>query len=175
MNNYSNIKPYDFHGFKEKVKIEYNPAKAIAWKFPNGIAAMMVLLRAAVPALAIDWAGCCALTPVKQLVWEERGNELNKAMFHLLNSKNKHTKEDLRLTYSQGNLTAYPPTIKGMARYLSTQYPNNKPVNQRYGKKEDKKKENDPQSNNKDSNTGGTVGSQVEDTTTPKESTTPSG
>ena len=173
MNDYSNIKPYDLHGFKEEVKIEYNATKAIARKFPNGIAAMMVLLRAAAP--AIYWTGYCALTPVEQLIWEERDNELNKAMFHLLNSKNKQTKEDLHLAYFQGNLTAYPPAIKGMARYLSTKYPNNKPTNQRDSKKEDKKKGNDPQSNDKDNNMGGAVGSQVEDTTTPKESTTPSG
>ena len=56
-----------------------------------------------------------------------------------MNSKNKTAKKDLRLTYSQGNNTAYPPNIKAMARYLSTPYSNNKPANQRRGKKGDKK------------------------------------
>ena len=48
--------------------------------------------------------------------------------------KDKHAKKDLLLAYSQGNLTAYPPTIEGMDRCLSTQYPKNKPANQRNGK-----------------------------------------
>ena len=56
-------------------------------------------------------------------------------MLYLMNSKNKHAKKDLCLAYSQGSLTAYPPTIEGMARYISTQYPNNKPPNQRNGKR----------------------------------------
>ena len=30
-----------------------------------------------------------------QLVWEERGNELNKAMLYLMNMKNKNAKRDL--------------------------------------------------------------------------------
>ena len=93
---------------------------------------MMALLGAAAP--AIDWAGYCALTPAKKM-WEKRDKKLNKKMFCLMNSKNKNTKKDLCLAYSQGNLTTYPPTIKGMARYLSTQYPNNKPTHQHNGKR----------------------------------------
>ena len=58
-----------------------------------------------------------------------------------------------------------------MARYLSTQYPNNKPANQRGGKKGDKKKDDESKSEDKDSNTGGTAGVHVEDTTKTKEST----
>ena len=46
-------------------------------------------------------------------------------------------KINLHLAYSQGNMMAYPPNIKAMARYLSTQYPNNKPANQHNGKKGD--------------------------------------
>ena len=94
----------------------------------------------------------------------EREDALNKAMLYLMNSKNKHAKKDLRLAYSQGNLTAYLPTVKGIARYLSTQYLNNKPVNQCDGKKGNKKKGDDPKSKDKDSNTGGTTGAHVEDT-----------
>ena len=60
------------------------------------------------------------MPPMDQLVWEERGNELNKAMLYLMNLKNLIAKKDLRMAYSQGNMTANPPTIKGMARYLST-------------------------------------------------------
>ena len=61
-----------------------------------------------------------------------------------------------------------------MARYISTQYANNKPANQRNGKG-DKDKGDDPKSEDKNSNTHDTVGAHVEDTTTTEESTTPSG
>ena len=94
-----------------------------------------------------------------------------------MNSKNDNTKKDLRLAYSQGNITAYSPTIEAMARYLSTQYPNKNSTNQRQGKKGDRneKKRNDPKSEDKVSNTTGTSGVHVGDTTTPEESTLPSG
>ena len=104
----------------------------------------------------------------------ERGDEMNWSILYLMKSKNKHTKKDLRLVYSQGNLTAYPPTIKGMARYLSTQYPNKKPANQPNGSKRDKKKGDTPKCNNKDSNKGGTANAHVEDTTTTEKSIAPS-
>ena len=91
MNNYSNNKPHEPHVFKEEVKRKYNAVKSIAGKFPNGIAEMIALLGAAAP--AIKWARYCTLTLVKQLIWEERGDELNKAMFYLMNLKNKHAKK----------------------------------------------------------------------------------
>ena len=69
-----------------------------------------------------------------------------------MNSKKEHAKKDLPLAYSQGNLTAYPPTIEGMAKYLLTQYPNNKPANQCNGKQQDKKKGDDSKFKDKDSN-----------------------
>ena len=100
---------------------------------------MMTLLTATV--LVLDWDGYCALTLDKKLLWEERGDELNKAMLYLMSLKNEHAKKDLRLVYSQRNIMAYPSTIEGMARYLLTQYPNNKPANQRNGKKGDKIRE----------------------------------
>ena len=56
-----------------------------------------------------------------------------------------------------------------------TQYPNNKPTNQRGGNKGDKRKGDDPKSEDKDSNTGGTAGAHVEDTTTNENTTAPSG
>ena len=110
MNNYSNNKPNDPHGLKEEVKIKYDAVKVIAGMFPNPTAAMIALFGAAV--LALDWARYCALTPTKQLVLEERGDELNKVMLYLMNSKNKNAKKDLRLAYSQGNMTTYLQTIK---------------------------------------------------------------
>ena len=56
-----------------------------------------------------------------------------------MNSNKETAKKDLHLAYSQGNSTVYSINIKAMAKYLSTQYPNNKPANQRGGKKGDKK------------------------------------
>ena len=122
-NNYNNNKLHDPHGFKEEIKIKYDAVKAVAGRFLNGTAVMMALLEAEVPALT--WVDYFGMPPADRLSQEERGNELNKAMLYLMNLKNKNTKKDLCLAYSQGNMTAYPPTIKGMARYLSTLYPNN--------------------------------------------------
>jgi len=96
-------------------------------------------------------------------------------MIYLMNSKNKTAKKDLRLAYSQGNYTAYPPNIKAAARYLSTQhYPNNKPANQRGSNNGNKRKGDDPKSEDKDNNTGGTAGAHVEDTTINENTTAPS-
>ena len=92
-----------------------------------------------------------------------------------MNSKNKNTKKDLRLTYSQGNNTAYPSNIRLIARYLSIQYPNNKPANQPGDKKGNTRKGDDSKSEDKDSNTGRITGAHIEDTTTNKDSTAPSG
>ena len=138
MNNYTNNEPYDLHSFKEQVKIKHEATKAIAGKFLNGTAALMELLNKAQPS-ALDWATYCALLTDQQLVWKQRADELNQLILFLMNLKNKITKEDLRLAYSQGNNTVYPPNIEAMARYLSTQYPNNKLANQRKDKKGDKK------------------------------------
>ena len=173
LNNFSNNKLHDPHGFKEEVKIKYNSVKAITGKFPNGTAAMMVLLAA--ETIPLDWVAYCALTPDKQLAWEETGDELNKAMLYLINSKKEHTKKALCLVDSQGNMTAYLPNIEAMDRFLLTQHPNNKPTNQHYGKMGDKNKGYDPKSKDKDSNTGDTAGTHIEDTTTTEGSTAPSG
>ena len=122
----------------------------------------MVALLAA-ESIPLDWAAYCALTPDEQLAWEERGDKLTKAMLYLMNSKNEHARKNLcRLAYSQGNNTAYPPNIESMARYLSTQYPNNKPANQRGSKKGDKRKDDNLKSEGKVSNTGGTAGTHIE-------------
>ena len=94
---------------------------------------MMELLSREQP--AVDWAGYCALISDQQLVWEQRGDELNQSMIYLMNLKNENVKKDLHLAYSQGDNTSYPPNIESMARYLSTQYSNNKPAHQRGGKR----------------------------------------
>ena len=62
-------------------------------------------------------------------------------------------------------MTAYPPNIEEISRYLSTQYPNNKPANQLNCKKGDKNKGNDPKSKCKDSNTSDAAGVNVGATT----------
>ena len=108
-------------------------------------------------------------------MWEQRADALNQSIPYLMNWKNENAKKDLRLAYSQGNNIAYPSDIKSMARYLSTQYANNKPANQRGGKKGDKRKGDDSKSEDKDSNTGGTAGVHVEDNTTNEDATAPSG
>ena len=41
MNNCSNNKPHDPHGFKEEVKIKYDAVKVVAGRFQNEIAVMM--------------------------------------------------------------------------------------------------------------------------------------
>ena len=92
-----------------------------------------------------------------------------------MNSKNKIAKKDLRLVYSKENNTAYPPNIEAMARYLSTQYTNNKPAHQRGGKKRDKKKDDDSKPEDKNIHTDGTTGAHVKDTKTTEEYTAPSG
>ena len=92
-------------------------------------------------------------------------------MFYVMNSKNETVKKDLHLAYSQGNHTAYPPNIEAAAQYLSTQYPNTKPANQRKGNKRNKRTGDDTKSENKDSNTDGTAGAHIEDTTTNENTT----
>ena len=66
INNYSNKKTHDSHGFKEEVKIKYNTVKAIAGKFPDGTAAMMTLLE--VETIPLTWVDYYAMPPVDWLV-----------------------------------------------------------------------------------------------------------
>ena len=87
LNNFSNSKPHDTHRFKEEVKIKFDSVEVIAGRFPNGTAAMMILLAA--ETVLIDWDTYYVLPPDNQRVWEERGDELNKTMLYLMNSKNK--------------------------------------------------------------------------------------
>ena len=136
MNNYSNNKPHDPNGFKEKVKIKYNAVEVVVGRFPNKTATMMKLLGAAGP--AIDWTGYCQLPPDEQLTWKEKDDDLNKVILFLMNSKNNNDKKNLCLVYSQGNMTAHPLTIESMVRYLSTQYPNKNSAYQHKCKKRDR-------------------------------------
>ena len=41
MNNYSNKKLHDPHGFKEEIKIKYDAVKVVIEKFPNWTDSMM--------------------------------------------------------------------------------------------------------------------------------------
>ena len=121
MNNYSNNKPHDPHGFKEDITIKFDVVKIVDEKFLNRTDVMMQLLKVEVP--PVYWAGYCALSVPEQLIWEERGDALTKSILFLMNLKNNNTKKDLRLAYSQGNKSAYPFSAKEMARFVSTQYP----------------------------------------------------
>ena len=104
LNNFSNEKPNDPHGFKEELKIKYNAILAVIGilgvigKFPNSTGSMLELLAAEVPAL--DWAAYCGMTIASQGIWEEKGDASTKAMLLLMNSKNDNAKMDLRLLYS---------------------------------------------------------------------------
>ena len=108
-------------------------------------------------------------------MWEGRGDASTKAMILLLNFKNNNAKRDLCLLHSQGNKSAYPPTVKEMARYRSTQYPN-KTIGHQHDKKEDKngKKGNGSKPEDKDNNTTGTADENIGEVTTPGDSTAPS-
>ena len=41
LNNFSDAKPNDPHGFKEEIKIKFDAVKAVVEKFPNGTGAMI--------------------------------------------------------------------------------------------------------------------------------------
>ena len=90
MNNYNNNKPHDLHSFKEEVQIKYNAIKVVARRFLNETAAMMALLEA--ETVPLTWVDYCAMPPADRLVWEERGDELNKTMLYLMNSKHNNAK-----------------------------------------------------------------------------------
>ena len=173
LNTYTNNDPNDPHGFKEQGKIKYEATKAIVGRFPDGTAALTHLLSKA--EIALDWDNFCALREEERLVSEQRADTLNQSIIYIMNSKNENAKKYSHLVYSQGNYTVYPLNIEAAAWYLSTQYPNNKPPNQRGSKKGNKRKGDDPKSEDKDSITGGTAGAQVENTTTNKNTTAPSG
>ena len=110
MNNFSNAKPNDPHGFKEELKIKYNAVLAVVGKFQNRTGPMIELLATEVP--AADWAGYCAIDVADQETWEGKGDASTKAVLFLMNSKKDAAKKDLRLSYSQGNKSAYLVTAE---------------------------------------------------------------
>ena len=57
LNNFTNVKPNNPHGFKEDLKIKYDAALAVVGKFPNGTGPMMALLQAEITPLT--WADYC--------------------------------------------------------------------------------------------------------------------
>ena len=118
LNNFSNAKPNNPHGYKEELKIKYDAVLAVVGKFLNGTGPMLEFLVAEVPQL--NWAHYCAMTVAVRESWEVKGDASTKAMLPLMNSKNDNAKKDLCLFYSQGNKSAYLVTAEGMARYLST-------------------------------------------------------
>ena len=65
-----------------------------------------------------NWNKHCGMTAVKQFGWEEKADDLAKAICLLLNSKNKAAKKDLRLAYAQGNHSSCPKTMEKMVRFL---------------------------------------------------------
>ena len=54
MNNYSNNKLQNLHGFKEEVKIKGDAVNVVARRFPNRTATIMKLLEAAAPPIDLD-------------------------------------------------------------------------------------------------------------------------
>ena len=172
MNNFTNNKPNDPHGFKEELKIKYDAVLAVVGKFPNGTGPMLELLKA--ETVPLDWAAYCAMSIADQESWERKGDACTKAMLILMNSKNDAAKRDLRLSYSQGNKKAYPETEESMARYLSTQYSNKLANNPRDKKGKNSKKGDDTKTEPSNTSTSGTAGAHVGETATPKDTTVPS-
>ena len=172
LNNFSNAKPNDPHGFKEELKIKYDTVLAVVGKFLNGTGPMLELLKA--EATPLDWDDYCAMDVADQETWEEKGDASTKAMLLLMNSKNDAAKKDLRLLYLQGNKTAYPGTTGSMARYLSTQ-DNNKVPNNPCDERGDRnsKKGDDAKSEDSDTTTTCTADAHVGEVTTHQDSTSP--
>ena len=85
LNNFSNAKPNDPHGFKEELVIKYDAVLAVFGKSSKGTGPMMELLKAKTASL-----GCtnyCAMNVTEQAIWEESDDTSTKAMLLLLNSK----------------------------------------------------------------------------------------
>ena len=64
MNNFTNAKPNDPHGFKEELKIKYDAVLAVVGKFPNGTGPMLELLKA--EAAPLDWDDYCLMDDANQ-------------------------------------------------------------------------------------------------------------
>ena len=98
LNNFSNAKPNDPHGFKEELKIKYDAVLAVIGKFPNGTGPILELLKA--ESAPLDWTHYCVMFVADQESWEAKGDASTKAMLLLVNPKNDAAKKDPRLSYS---------------------------------------------------------------------------
>ena len=78
LNNFSNNKPHNPHGFKKEIKIKCDVLLGGGKKVPNRTRAMMELLKVEVPAL--DWAAYCAMPVTEQVVWKEKGDAFIKSI-----------------------------------------------------------------------------------------------
>ena len=139
---------------------------AIIGNFLNGTALLEQLLKEDTPSKT--WDNYCAMISAERLTWEEKADDLGKAMILLMNSKNEAAKKDLRLAYAQGNHSEYPSTMEKMARFILSQYknkninPNNNPREKKWDK--NRKKGDEAKSEDKDYNNTGTAGTHVEET-----------
>ena len=116
LHNYSNLKPNNPHRFKEELKVKYEATLAVVGKFLDGKGVMEQFPKEDGGQTWIDY---CGMTPADQLIWEEKADTQTKAMYFLMDSKNKITKKDLCLAFTQSNHSVYPETIESMARFIS--------------------------------------------------------
>ena len=79
MNNNSNAKPNDPHGFKEILKIKYDTVLAVVRKFPNGTGPMLELLKAEYPHWI--WMIIVHLRPQNNLSGKKRVTPLLRLCF----------------------------------------------------------------------------------------------
>ena len=123
LNNFSNNKPNDHHGFIENIKIKFNAVLAVVGKFSNGASLMMELLKAERPAL--DWAAYCAMP--NQIVQEEKGDAVTKAILLLMITPirtfvlNIHKGKINVSTYSRSNGEIFVNTTSQQEPRSSTQ------------------------------------------------------
>ena len=64
MNNFTNAKPNDPHGFKEELKIKYEAVLAVVGKFTNMTGPMLALLAA--EAIPLNWDDYCRMSTAIQ-------------------------------------------------------------------------------------------------------------
>ena len=98
LDNYSNPKPNNPHGFKEELKIKFKTTLAIDGKFPNRTGVIEQLLKA--KKLSLTWDDYCGMTPTDWLIWEEKADAPTKAMLFLMNPKTKIAKKILCLAFA---------------------------------------------------------------------------
>ena len=79
LNNFSNAKRNDPHGFKEELRIKYNAVLVVDGKFRNGTGPMLELLAAKVH--AVDWAGYCVMDVADQELGKQREMPLLRPCF----------------------------------------------------------------------------------------------